>query len=526
VRPQGASTGPHGGVPRGIALPAALLAASVLGALLPASLPGAPPASRATLSAGLGGSSISRATRAAAQGTTGAPGPALGPTVLTLHPRYLGPPVPADFLGLSFEAAEVPRLALFRPGGELDTILRSLGTGVMRLGGVSADKTAAWVPERAQAPSWASTTISPGDVTRVAELAREAGWSTLWTLNLGHYEPARAAREAAAVRTSFGQDLLGLEVGNEPNAYAKEGLRGSSWGLSSWLGQFESYRSAIARGAPRAPVAAPDAASGVPQLTWVSAAAGSHPHLLTDHFYPLTSCGYQRPSIAELLGVAVREEETTMLTRLQSLAGAYTTPLRIDETNDISCHGEAGVSDSFASSLWAADWILRAMGVGVAGMNFHDLLDQPSAYSPLVLRHGGLHANPEWYALLLTAPLVGERPVRDVPAGDPNLTIAAFVGRGRPLHPLSVVLVDFDSRGSRARAVRLHVPMRYTAGSVLRLTAPSPAARSQVTLGGAEVGPDGAWQPRLPLPRVPVRHGAFTLEIPPGSAALVTLTGH
>ena len=149
----------------------------------------------------------------------------LAALTLTLHPRYLGPPVPADFLGLSFESAEVPRLALFRPGGELDTMLRSLGGGVMRLGGVSADKTAAWVPEGAQAPSWASTTISPADVTRVAELAREAGWSTLWTLNLGHYEPARAAREAAAVRTSFGQGLLGLEVGNEPNAYAKEGLR-------------------------------------------------------------------------------------------------------------------------------------------------------------------------------------------------------------------------------------------------------------------------------------------------------------
>jgi hypothetical protein len=464
-----------------------------LGALLPASLLGAPPAPSATL---------------------------------TLHPRYLGAPVPADFLGLSFEAAEVPRLALFRPGGELDTMLRSLGTGVMRLGGVSADKTASWVPDGAQAPAWASTTISPADITRVAELAREAGWSTLWTLNLGHYEPARAAREARAVHASFGNGLLGLEVGNEPNAYAKEGLRSSSWGLSSWLSQFQSYRSAIALGAPGAPVAAPDAASGIPPLSWVSAAAGSHPRLLTDHFYPLTSCGYRRPSIAQLLGVAVREEETAMLTRLESIASAYETPLRIDETNNISCHGEAGVSDSFASALWAVDWIVRAMSEGAAGMNLHDLLDQPSAYSPLILRDGGLHANPEWYALLLTASLAGERPVRDMPAGDPNLTVAAFVGRGHTLHRLSVVLVDFDPPGSALRTVSLGVPARYSAGSVLRLQAPSPAARSHVTLGGAEVGADGEWRPRLPLPAVRVRHGAFTLQMTPGSAALVTLGGH
>ena len=115
--------------------------------------------------------------------------------------------------------------------------------------------------------------------------------------------------------------------------------------------------------------------------------------------------------------------------------------------------------------------------------------------------------------------------MRDVPAGDPNLTIAAFVGQGRRLHRLSVVLVDFDPPGSPARAVSLRVPARYSAGSVLRLTAPSRAARSHVTLGGAEVGADGAWRPRLPLPVLRGRRGAFTLEMAPGSAALVTLSG-
>jgi hypothetical protein len=72
------------------------------------------------------------------------------------------------------------------------------------------------------------------------------------------------------------------------------------------------------------------------------------------------------------------------------------TPLRIDETNNISGKGQPGVSNTFASALWAADYIARAMAAGVRGLDFHDLIDRPGAYSPLVASNNGLHANPEW----------------------------------------------------------------------------------------------------------------------------------
>jgi hypothetical protein len=532
-------------------IPAAVTA-SALGALLPASLLGAltPPEGAQRARAKPRVSTRPRRPRAHAAhapSTTGGPGAEGSAVTVVVSTRDLGPPVPANFLGLSFEGEAIPRLATYRPGGEFDELLRSLGGGVLRFGGVSADKSVAWLAVGGPQPTWASTALSRRALMRVAALARHVGWSALLTVNLARYDPAAAAQETAAARASFGSSLMGIEIGNEPNAYVKEGLRTAGWSIARWLRQLAAYGAQITRAARGAPLALPDASSGVQALRWVRAAAPLHPYLLTDHFYPLTSCGYLHPSIAELLAPAVRASEAGMLVQLDAIMRSSARPLRIDETNDISCHGEAGVSNSFASALWAVDWIVRAMRARVAGLNFHDLLDEPGAYSPLVLSHGRLHANPEWYALLMTARLAGERPVAVRVSGSPslaaggvngvtgalspaggvaNLTTGAFLSAGTGPPALSVVLDDFDPPGSPPLSVRLRVPARFKLGTVLRLQAPGPAALGQVTLGGGEVGARGAWRPRPPVPSVHVVKGACTLQLPPSSAALVTLAAN
>jgi hypothetical protein len=57
------------------------------------------------------------------------------------HP---GAQVPKAFLGLSFEAASLARLASYGQRGDLMALLRSLGSGVLRFGGVTADTQVAW----------------------------------------------------------------------------------------------------------------------------------------------------------------------------------------------------------------------------------------------------------------------------------------------------------------------------------------------------------------------------------------------
>jgi hypothetical protein len=446
---------------------------------------------------------------------------------IAAHPS--GPAVPADFMGLSFEVRSLPTLATYASRGDLAALLRSLGAGVMRFGGISADEQAAWVPAGTSKPAWATTAIDEQDLAGLATLAKETGWKVLLTVNLGHYEPTAAAQEAAVAHAQLGPYLAGIEIGNEPDLFPRKHLRPPGTGVKAYLPQAASYRAAIEAAAPGVPIAGPDPSTGLQGLTWVrDAAATLHPQLLTDHYYPLSSCG-EHPTISELMSPNVRRSESEVLAKMLAIAHAYATPLRMDETNDISCEGEPGVSNAFASALWALDYTARAMRAGVAGVNFHDLIDQPRTYSALAahsesaLNAGALQPAPEWYALLAAHTFVDGRPLPSSIAGaTPGELSASAVSA--PDGRVSLVLVDYDPSGSAPLAVRLNVPRALAGGSILRLTAPSPAATTGTRLGGRAVSANGTWTIPSALPAVYGRPGALSVQIDPSSAAVVTLT--
>jgi hypothetical protein len=477
------------------------------------------------------GAGVAREARAAESGSSPTV-PRGRPVTVSVDVSHPGAVIPPDFLGLSFEATAIRLIAAYGHDGNLAALMHSLGNGVIRIGGVSVDRRVAWSADGIARPSWASVGVTRGDLAGIAALAKQTGWSVLLTVDLAHYDPAAAAQEVAAAHSLLGARLAGVEIGNEPDRYAREGLRGAGWSFDEYAGEIAAYRAAIERAAPGVRIDGPDASSGVPPLPWVANASALHLGLLTDHYYPLSTCGGTEVTVGELLSPVVREHENAMLARLLAIERASAIPLRIDETNNISCRGQPGISNSFASALWAADWTARAMAAGIAGLNFHDLLSEPGAYSPLVLRAGSseLHANPDWYALLLTAPLVGARPVSASVQLASRLTARAFLTEDRgadssPRSPaLRLLLVDFEPPGARPLLVHLRVPSGFTGGDILRLTGPSPAAQSHVQLGASEVGVSGTWGPRLPLPRIYAGHGtAPAVAMPPDSAALVTL---
>jgi hypothetical protein len=256
-----------------------------------------------------------------------------------------------------------------------------------------------------------------------------------------------------------------------------------------------------------------------------------HPQLLTDHYYPLSSCG-EHPTISELLSPNVRRKESEMLGKMLALSHAYATPLRMDETNDISCEGQPGVSNAFASALWALDYTARAMTAGLVGVNFHDLIDQPLAYSPLAahregaLNAGELQPDPEWYALLAAHFFMGahlpSRPLATTTVGTPPGELSASAMEA-PDGKVSLVLVDYDPPGSQPLAVHLRVPRALAGGGILRLTAPSPASTTGTRLGGRAVSANGTWTTPRALPAVHGHAGSLSLQLAPSSAAVVTL---
>jgi hypothetical protein len=453
------------------------------------------------------------------------------PVAVSFDASEPGAPVPRNFLGLSFEVGSLPQIASYSEEGDLVSMLRSLGVGVLRFGGITADEQTAWVDEATPRPAWALGVLEAGDLHGLGSLAAASGWHVLLTLGFAHFEPEAAAREAAAAKAALGEYLEAIEIGNEPDSYARHGFRPQPWTPVQYQEQINAYRIAIEAVAPGIPLAGPDSSGSSAYEKWgLSEAIYQRPALLTGHHYPLGCAEQPPPTIARLLSPQIRELEERSLRRYQFIAQETEVPFRMDETNTVSCGGVAGISNTFASALWAVNFLTRAMDMGVSGINLEGNPANCEGYTPVCapsaedLVTGTLHAQPEWYALLLAKALIGERPLRTTvkpkPADRPNVEATTFLATDGTVQ---FVLVDDDPPGSDRVAVHLHVGSGFHGASVLSLTAPSPSASSGVRLGGQEVQPDGLWNEPATLPHVANEHGVITVKLAPSSAALVTV---
>jgi hypothetical protein len=457
--------------------------------------------------------------RAAVPAATAAPGPAPVPVAVQVDLRHPGRPVPRRFLGLSFEASALPQIAAFAGRGDFAALLRSLGPGVLRFGGISADTRIAWT----------ASALAAGDLRRLGALAARSDWRVLLTVGLAHYDPSAAAREVRAAKSALGTSLAGVEIGNEPDAYARHGLRSLPWSPARYDGEFRAYRRAILRLAPRIRFAGPGVSGSHSFVRWGRALVHTQrPALLTGHHYPLGCHELPGPSITGLLSARTRRLAASSLARYMAVSRRSRIPFRMDEANSVSCGGRAGISNTFASALWATDYVSQAMAAGVTGINLEGNPANCLGYSPVCaatpsrLAHGVLVAQPIWYALLLTRALVGGRPLRttSAPSQPQNVAVRALLaGDGT----LKFVIVDDEPPGAPPAAISLQVGSRFRTARTLALRAPSPAATSGVSLGGQAVAGDGSWRGPGPLGSTPAAGGRITVTIPPSSAALVSV---
>jgi hypothetical protein len=299
------------------------------------------------------------------------------------------------------------------------------------------------------------------------------------------------------------------------------------------------YRRRIARVARGIHFAGPGVSGSKSFSRWGTVqAAAQRPVMLTGHHYPLGCHQTPSPTIERLLSPHIRALEEQSLRRFMSVSRASSIPVRLDEVGSVSCGGMAGISNTFASALWAAGYIAQSMAAGVSGVNLEGNPANCRGYSAVCTPPGRptgiLHAQPQWYALLLARALIGSRPlptgIRLLGAaaapspgvgatGMPNLLVRGFVAHDRTLR---VLVVNADPPGSRPAELRLRVGPRYGTATVTALTAPAPAATTGVRLGGHVVGADGSWGGATRAGVAP-RGGTVSVTVAPSSAALLTV---
>lgn len=502
----------------------------------------------ACLAAGCGGGgSTGSAPIAFGQASLARHASAALPVRVTVAPRSPMVPVPRSYLGLSTEYWALPvwaphmrllerALSLVRvPGG---------GPTILRIGGDSADH-AIWDPTGTALPEWAFT-VGPDWIAQTRALVRRLGIRLLLDLNLVTSSPARAAvwARAAEARLPHGS-IAGFEVGNEPDIYSRADWRvithlprsrppGSRvrphlparMTAQQYVADFLAYARALRAVAPRVPLAGPELGDPIARRAWVrellSGAKGSV-GLVSIHRYPYTACPRRRrtrgyATIGRLLSRAATTGMAAALRPAVRTAHRAGVPLRLTELNSVNCGGLPGVSDAFATALWAPGALFALLRAGVDGINIH--VRASAINAPFAITAHGLTARPLLYGLILFARALGPRArlVRIETRHPSAAAMSAWAVRvGRDT--LRVLVID---RGRRSLRVSLRVP-GTGAAHVQRLLAPSASSRAGVTLDGQSLAPDGSWHGRPIRQHVPRRRGRYVVGVRRQSAVLLSV---
>jgi hypothetical protein len=416
-------------------------------------------------------------------------------------------------------------------------LLRQLAPGqspVIRIGGDSTDQS--WWPIHGVIPpGGVKYPITRDWLQTTRALAAALNAHMIIGVNLAAGRPALAATEARAFLNGIGQQYLqAIEIGNEPDVYGQfvwyrapdrriYYARSKTYNLADYEQDFAHWRAAL----PTYPLAGPALA----ETSWLSGLANfisSAPHLsiVTVHRYPLRGCIHDPTSplyasIPNLLADSSSSGLAQEVAPYVPVANARGMPLRLDEMNSVACTGTRGVSNTFASALWALDTLFNMASVGVDGVNFHTL---PNAgYELFTFSHSAsgwsAFVHPEYYGMLMFTQAAPPG-ARLLSVSSPSGPLKVWATKTPDGHT-HIVLINKSQTDSTN--VTVSVPGASTA-AVEWLQAPSASSTSGVTLGGQSFGnrtTTGALGP-LQTGTLQAFLGNYTIDVPPASAVMLT----
>lgn len=444
--------------------------------------------------------------------------------------------IPEDFCGLSFGAvAELPGHGgvpghMFNATNEqLLTLFKNSGLHHLRLGGTTVEGTNAAIPDRSA-------------VDDVFAFAKSAEVKVLCSFPLLNGNSASNAIMAQYIWSHFQPQLDCFALGNEPDVrrYLHPpfgfGTDPAITNYASFLKQWRRFAAAIVQAAPDATFAGPDAANHA----WAPMFARDEKDsrmvtLITQHYYaggrPYIGDGPDKipaqEAIDRMLSAnwpAVKYPDLckTTLVPVQETGLRY----RLTESDDY-LKGIDNASDSFASALWALEYLHWWAARGGAGVNFHNTewLKTDTVYFDEASRAYQIH--PKAYGVKMFELGSGGR-VEPVGIANPNgLNLSAYGVAAT--NALCVTILNKEhGPGARDAAVTLAFP-GFSPGRavVMFLSAPHGdiGATGGMTLGGGAITNNATWQGEW-QPLRPGESGQLFVKVPAASAALVKTMTH
>jgi len=482
--------------------------------------------------------------------------------------------IPPSFLGFSFETSDLINFT-----GTLNTAINAIlvqllvnlelcgnGAPLTRAGGASTDTAQFSQDPNAPFPPGINFNITPDWIGGIAAVATVIQGQAIVGFNMLQVEggtfpiigppplggnPVIPITEVGAFNEFPAGILHAVEGGNRPDLYEEKMVRSPGYSLVSPPAYPFSYLvDYLGITGPMGmqgflPTVPPFAAPVLSDETWLplldtfltqvemQGTPGSQLKLVTQQDYSLNICNNKPttdptyPTIPLLLSESSSKGEADKYAPFVQVAQNHNLPFRMTEMNSVDCGGLAGVSDTFASALWAIDIMFEMANIGVAGVNFHNKSNTP--YNAFDFTQSGTQftatVNPLYYAAFLFAQATCNQarlvPVQTVTPTTANLKVWATLDEASGI--VHVVVLNKDL--SQSPVVSIQVPVETTAATSILLTAPSVSSKNGITLGGqtfdgtTDGGPLGTY---LPLTQCPSNQ-SYSFAAPAGSATLLTI---
>lgn len=451
------------------------------------------------------------------------------PATLVLKPEQAQRAIPRDFLGLSFESAQLAEPRFFSASNvDFAGFLKELGPGVLRIGGNTSEY-AFWTPNLSASSNSAAsgpvnpdpghkapprTQTTPKAIRNLREFLDLVNWKAIYGLNLGLGTPQLAAEEADFVTKTLEDRLICFQIGNEADDFSYAHLRPHGYSYADFAGEWKTFYDAVKSRVPTARFAGPDT-GGADWLPQFAREFREDVVFLSSHYYALGPANDPSMNIDRLLRTnAGWEANAEKIHQAMQESGL---PYRLTETNSCYGGGKSEVSNTFASALWALELMFQLIDLGGSGINFHG--GGYGWYSPIAgTRANGFVARPEYYALRLMSTLAGGKTIASqLDSAEADAQFACYGARDAG-GALCVVAINADAAGD----VRLTMQANESGERVAveRLISHGLADEQDTTLAGAPVCAQGTWKPER-IEHLRVTDGSATCLVPAASAALL-----
>jgi len=368
--------------------------------------------------------------------------------------------MPENFTGLSYEMPQLYSPEFFSAtNGELLEAFHGLGRhGVLRMGGSLSEFTR-WQPERGDFSTakedeairaqrnweWRLTNsasirggqgaITPASLKELRRFLDATGWQCIYGLNFGSGSAARAADEANHVYRILGRRLLCFQLGNEADLFSSNPLlRHRPYDFEQYWAENRQFVATVRALQPKAQFAGPDVAGN---LAWVrryaERAKGEAP-FVSAHHYAMGPAKDPAMNVDRLLARhdSALEKYVTEVGKIVADCGV---PFRLTECNSCFGGGKDGVSNTFASALWAADFMLHLASAGCIGVNLHGGGD--GIYTPIESSENGQALRPLYFGMQFAGKFAGFEIARySLPEG---VDASAYVARRQKTACIAVV---------------------------------------------------------------------------------------